>query len=142
MNQIILTGRLTKDVELKYTSSNKPVANFTIAVNRIGQKEADFINCIAWNGQAENLYKYQGKGSLVLINGSLRNDKYQDNEGNNRYRTYVLTSNIEYLDSKKNKNSTDTLHNTAENTENSAEQSDPFKDFSEEVVINDDDLPF
>lgn len=142
MNQIILTGRLTKDVELKYTSSNKPVANFTIAVNRIGQEEADFINCIAWNGQAENLYKYQGKGSLVLINGSLRNDRYQDNEGHNRYKTYVLASNIEYLGSKKNENSTDTLNNTAENTENSAEQSDPFKDFGEEVVINDDDLPF
>lgn len=138
MNQIILTGRLTRDAELRYTQSNKPVANFTLAVNRIGQEESDFINCVVWNGQAENLCKYQGKGSLILVSGSLRTDKYQDNEGNTKYRTYVLANNIEYLESKKSKEKETTQEQVIE----LEEKEDPFKEFGEEIQLTDEDLPF
>ena len=64
MNQVVLTGRLTKDVELKHTQSDKAVASFTLAVDKYGEG-ADFINCIVWGKQAENLCKYQEKGSQI-----------------------------------------------------------------------------
>lgn len=101
MNTISLVGRITKDLELRFTQSNKPVCEFSLAVNRIGQEQADFITCQVWNGQAENLSKYQGKGSLIGVLGSLRVDQFQDKDGNNRYKTYVLANNIEYLGTKK-----------------------------------------
>lgn len=131
MNQIQLIGRLTKVPELRYTANNKPVANFTIAVNRIGQDSADFINCVVWNNPAENLCKYQDKGSQIAIAGSLRVDQYQDSNGDNRYKTYVLASNIEYLDSKK-KDSAETQSDTQ----------DPYQEFGEEIALNPDDLLF
>lgn len=133
MNQINLAGRITKDLELRYTPNNKAVCEFNIAVNRVGQDETDFISCVVWGKQAENLEKYQGKGSLIGVTGSLRVDKYQDKDGNNRYNTYVLANNVEYLSSKKESSPVITAQN---------EQSDPFKDFSNEVEINSDDLPF
>ena len=139
MNQINLTGRITKDLELRYTQSNKSVCKFTLAVNRVGQDETDFIICVVWGKQAENLEKYQGKGSLIGITGSLRVDKYQDKDGNNRYNTYVLANNVEYLESKKSKeNGTDI--NVASNEP--TKQTDSFAEFGEEIQISDDDLPF
>lgn len=138
MNQISLTGRLARNPELRYATSNKPIASFTIAVNRIGQENADFINCVVWNTQAENLCKYQEKGSLIGIIGSLRVDQYQDSNGDNRYRTYVLASNIEYLSKKK-----DSAENSAEECSKSAVNS------TEESVssiyadeIEDSDIPW
>jgi len=134
MNSINLTGRITKDLELKYTSNNKPVCEFNLAVNRIGQEQADFITCQVWNGQAENLTKYQGKGSLVGIIGSLRVDKFQDKDGNNRYKNYVLVSNIEYLGAKKEEN--------AQNNQNIVQnvEADPFAEFGEQVNIDENFL--
>lgn len=142
MNQIQLIGRLARTPEMRYTTNNKPVANFTIAVNRVGQDEADFINCVVWNNQAENLCKYQEKGSLIGIVGTLRVDQYQDNNGDNRYKTYVLVHNVIYLGSKKS-----ITENVAEPQQTSVEQNsttenDPYKDFGEEIALNPDDLPF
>ena len=89
MNKVLLTGRLTRDPELRYTSNNKAVCNFTIATNRPvvrdGEKIADFINCIVWGKTAENLSKYQSKGSLVGIDGRLESRSYDDKDGNKRY---------------------------------------------------------
>ena len=131
MNKIVITGRVTKDIELKYTSNNNPVCEFSIAVNRIGQEQADFINCQAWNTQAENLTKYQGKGSLIGVEGSLRVDKFQDKEGKDRYKTYVLVSNIEYLGTKKE----DVVRNGQNIARN--EEADPFAEFGEDINIDD-----
>ena len=100
MNSTFFTGRITKDLELKCTPSGKMVCEFTIAVNRVGQDATDFINCVVWDKQAENLAKYQGKGSLIAVAGSLRVDNYQNAKGENRTRTYVLANSIEYLSSK------------------------------------------
>lgn len=103
MNKCIITGRLTKKPELKEVKDNK-VCEFTLATNRPvtrdGEKQADFINCIVWNNQAENLCKYQDKGSLISVFGEIRTDSYEV-EGNKRYKTYVLVNNVEFLDSKK-----------------------------------------
>lgn len=136
MNNINLTGRITKDLELKYTQSNKAVCEFHLAVNRIGSDKTDFITIQVWNAQAENLKKYQGKGSLIGVIGSLRVDTYQDTEGNNKYKTYVLANNIEFLGTKKEAAAEAPGEVPEEKTD------DPFAEFGQEVVINDDDLPF
>lgn len=142
MNQINLTGRITKGLELRNTNNGSSVCEFSLAVNRPKQKdkeqEADFITCQVWKQQAENLVKYQGKGSLIAVSGSLRVDAYNNAEGERRYRTYVLANNIEYLSSKpkeeKELSQTDIVQAAINEVE------DPFKDFNTELT--DDDLPF
>lgn len=99
MNKVILTGRITKDLELRKTKSDKSVCEFTLATNRVGSEDADFISCMVWNQQAENLCKFQGKGSLIAVFGELRTDSYEI-EGQKRYKTYVLVSNVEFLSKK------------------------------------------
>ena len=101
MNKVFLIGRLTAKPEIRYTPSNKPVSNFTVAVNRIGTDATDFVSCQVWNKQAENLVEYQDKGNLIAVSGSLRAEKYQNEQGDTKYITYVLVSNIEYLQNKK-----------------------------------------
>lgn len=128
MNTISLVGRITKDLELRYTQSNKPVCEFNLAVNRVGQEQADFITCQVWNGQAENLSKYQGKGSLIGVVGNLRVDKFKDKDGNDRYKTYVLANNIEYLGTKK---------ETQEQPVEQPKQEDPFSIFGNSVEVED-----
>ena len=100
MNQVILIGRLTKDPELRETSNGKPVASFTLAVDKFGEG-ADFINCVVWNKQAENLAKYQKKGGQIGITGRLQTRDYDDEKGNKRYVTEVIADSIEYLGAKK-----------------------------------------
>ena len=99
MNKIFLIGRITKDLELRKTKSDKSVCEFTLATNRVGSEDADFISCMVWNQQAENLCKFQGKGSLIAVFGELRTDSYEI-EGQKRYKTYVLVSNVEFLSKK------------------------------------------
>ena len=100
MNQVILIGRLTKDPELRETSNGKPVASFTLAVDKFGEG-ADFINCVVWNKQAENLAKYQKKGGQIGVSGRLQTRDYDDEKGNKRYVTEVIADSIEYLGAKK-----------------------------------------
>lgn len=103
MNKCVITGRISKDLELKRLKENC-VCEFTLATNRLmtrdGKKVADFINCIVWGTQAENLVKYQRKGNMLGVFGEIRTDKFEV-EGNTRYKTYVLVNNIEFLESKK-----------------------------------------
>ena len=109
MNHVVLVGRLTRDVELKYIQgSGTPVANFAIAVDREftgkdGKKEVDFIDIQVWGKSAENCATYIGKGSLVAIQGSIRVDSYQDQDGNSRKITRVNANRVQFLDSKKDK---------------------------------------
>ena len=132
MNTISLVGRITKDLELKQTTTGKSVCEFSLAVNRIGSEDADFITCQVWNAQAENLTKYQGKGSLIGIIGSLRADTYEV-EGQRRYKTYVLCSNVEYLGTKK--------ETTQEVKPSDFEkENDPFAAFGEEIEIDTNDF--
>ena len=120
---------MTKKPELAITQSGKTLSQFTIAVNRIGQEQTDFINCVVWEKQAENLAKYQDKGSLIGLSGSLRVEQFQDKDGNNRYKTYVLVNNIEYLQSK-----------TSETQNEPQEETNPFSDFGKNVTIDNDFL--
>ena len=108
MNKVILTGRLTRDPELRYTAYNKAVCDFTIATNRPvvrdGERVADFINCRVWSKTAENLDKYQAKGNMISVSGRIQVDNYQDKDGKNRNYTYVLVEDLEYLERKKENN--------------------------------------
>lgn len=103
MNNFIGIGRLTKDCELRYTTSNKAVASFSIAITRTykGQNESDFIKCECWDSIAETLSKYTHKGDLIAVNGNIRTDKYQDSNGNNKTRTYILVNRVQFLSTKK-----------------------------------------
>ena len=107
MNHVVLIGRLTKDVELKYIQgTGTPVANFAIAVDREftgkdGKKEVDFIDIQVWGKSAENCSNYISKGSLVGVQGSIRIDTYQNKEGENRKITRVNANRVQFLDTKR-----------------------------------------
>src|SRR5690625_2393902 len=103
MNRVVLAGRLTKDPELRYTPNGNAVANFTIAINRPyrnqqGEQEADFINCVAWRSQAENLANYMRKGSLIGVDGKLQSRSYENQEGRRVFVTEVLAESITFLE--------------------------------------------
>lgn len=92
MNKVILMGRLTKDPEIRYTQNNTPVCNFTLAVDRrfSKEKQADFINCQAWQKTAEFISKYFQKGSMIAVVGRIQTRTWEDNEGKKRYITEVI----------------------------------------------------
>lgn len=147
MNKVILTGRIANDLELRTTKSDKSVCEFRLATNRPinkdGEREADFVNCIVWNKQADNLVKYQGKGSLIAVFGTIRIDSFDGNDGNKKYKTYILVNEIEFLGNKN-------TNKQEETTEEVEEEKDPYKEFGESINaeltdqydISDDDLPF
>ena len=105
MNKVILIGRLTKDPELKKTNSGLSYVQFNLAVNRnytnkSGEKQADFINCVVWRTQADNLVKYIKKGGLIGVEGEIQTRTYDDKNGIKKYITEVLCNSIEFLESK------------------------------------------
>lgn len=102
MNSIVIMGRATSAIELKSTSSGKNVASFSLAVKRPFTKDTtDFIKVVAWDKQAEVLSKYVGKGSMVCIRGYLQVRDWDDNNGNKRYATEVVASEVSFAETKK-----------------------------------------
>ena len=102
MNNIQLLGRITKDLEQKFTTNGKPVCSFDIAVTRKFDKEiTDFIPCVAWNKTCETICKFVKKGQLIAIDGSLHTRKYEDKNGNNRTAYEVNVNNFYFVESKK-----------------------------------------
>lgn len=105
MNSICLVGRITKDVDLRYTPSNVAVATFTLAVNRTfknenGEREADFINCVMWRQQAENLASWAKKGALIGITGRIQTRSYDNQQGQRVYVTEVVAEQFQLLESR------------------------------------------
>lgn len=155
MNKVFLIGRLVRDPELRYTSSNIPVATFSLAVNRNftgqnGERETDFINIVVWRKQAENCKNYINQGSQVAIDGRIQTRSYDDQNGQKRYVTEVIADNVQFLDTKatreqRQENNNVNPYNFEEpkketNTNNIPD--DPFKDFGAEIKIEENDLPF
>jgi single-strand DNA-binding protein len=130
-NLVVLTGRITAEVELKTTPNGVSVCTFSIAVDRgYGEnKQTDFINCVAWRSTAEFVSKYFSKGSMIGIEGSIQTRKYQDKNGNTRTAFEVVANNVQFMESKKT-------------------EADPLKAVAEKVnvVVDadkiDGDLPF
>src|SRR5690625_1719865 len=104
MNITVLVGRLTRDSELRYTQNGTAVDNFNLAVDRpfSKEKETDFINCVAWRKQAENLANYMKKGSRIGVDGRIQTRNYEDKDGKRIYVTEVVADNIQFLDSRNN----------------------------------------
>lgn len=105
INSVCLVGRLTRDPELKYTGSNIAVASFSLAVNRNfkdanGEREADFINCVIWRQQAENLANWAKKGALIGITGRIQTRSYENQQGQRVYVTEVVAENFQMLESR------------------------------------------
>lgn len=104
INNTVLVGRLTKDVDLRYTPSNVAVATFTLAVNRTfknenGEREADFINCVMWRQQAENLASWAKKGALIGVTGRIQTRSYDNQQGQRVYVTEVVAEQFQLLES-------------------------------------------
>ena len=105
INNVVLVGRMTRDADLRYTPSNQAVATFTLAVNRnfknqAGEREADFINCVIWRQQAENLANWAKKGTLVGITGRIQTRNYENQQGQRVYVTEVIAENFQVLESR------------------------------------------
>ncbi|CYU87813.1 single-stranded DNA-binding protein [Streptococcus suis] len=137
INNVVLVGRLTRDVELRYTPSNQAVATFTLAVNRnfknqsTGEREADFINCVLWRQQAENLANWTKKGHLVGITGRIQTRSYENQQGQRVYVTEVVAESFQVLEKR---------DNTA-NYSSMDEQMPPGLS-GQPMDISDDGLPF
>lgn len=140
MNSTCLVGRLTKDVELRYTPSNVAVATFTLAVNRTfknenGEREADFINCVMWRQQAENLASLAKKGALIGITGRIQTRSYDNQQGQRVYVTEVVAEQFQLLESKGQGNQT-------QQRQQAQQQAPDFSRQGAPMDISDDMLPF
>jgi len=151
LNRVVLVGRLTKDPELRYTPNGTPVATFTLAVNRTftnqsGEREADFINCVAWRRIAENTANFLKKGSLAGVDGRLATRNYENQQGQRVFVTEVQAESVQFLDSKnKNSNSNNGTQYNQQNQFNNDQynqQQPPNQPNNNPIDINDDDLPF
>ena len=144
MNKVLLIGRLTANPELRYTTSNNAVTTFSIAVDRNfknenGNKEADFINIVAWNKKAELIHEYVQKGDKIGIIGRLQVRNYQNDKGENRRVTEVVLEEIEFLQSKPKEES--------KISEEKLDSNKPYEEFAKEhqeefVYTDEEDLPF
>lgn len=142
MNKIIITGNLCKDIELRYTNNKIAVLQNTVAVkndfkNADGEYDSEFINIVVWRQTAEFLNNYAAKGSKVLVEGRLTNRTYDKQDGTKGYITEVVAEKVELLGGQA---KSETKEQKPD--EKASEQNDPFKEFGEEVVLTDDDLPF
>lgn len=143
LNSIVLTGRLTKDVDLRFTKSGTAVGSFTIAVDRQfrsanGERETDFINCAIWRKSAENLAKFTHKGSLIGVEGHVQTRTYDNAQGSKVYVTEVIAENFALLEPRQTPQ--DSQQQSA-NNQAAASQGNGFANNGQPIDVS-DDLPF
>ena len=131
MQNNLVIGRLTKDIELKYTSNNKAIAELNIAVNN-GKDDTTFLNITCFEKNAENVSKYCSKGDMIAVTFIIKNYKYTDKEGNNRSGFNFVANKVNFLSTSNKKNNSNIQTNNQVN--------DPYEDFGTE--ISDEDMPF
>jgi len=150
INRTVLVGRLTRDPELRYTSSNIAVVKFTLAVNRTfagpsGEREADFIQCVVWRKQAENLARFVRKGSLLGIEGRIQTGSYDDKDGIRKYTTEVVCDSVQFLEPKSQENTYNRDYGSQEYSKGyqKNDYQKPKKQESTPTIdVAEDDLPF
>ena len=166
MNKVILIGRLARDPEMRTSPSGVATTSFTIAVQRNyanaqGDREADFISCVAWRKQAENIAKYCSKGSQVAVEGRIQTRNYDAQDGTKRYVTEVIADNVSFLGGRSTSSESTSYaannYNNVSNTNDSMSSNnfggsndivttnlseDPYANMGSEVALSDDDLPF
>ena len=133
MQRFIGIGNITRNLELKYTTTNKAILETNIAIKRGFTDETDFINIQVWGKQAENLAKYCGKGSKIAIDGELRIDSFDGRDGKKVYKTYILVGSVEFLDTKKKENKVEEKQEVVNNT-------DIFQEMNNQIKFDDLDL--
>ena len=144
MNRVELIGRLTRDPELRYTSSNIATARFTLAVNRPfqsqnGENGTDFINIVVWRKQAENVKKYVSKGSLVSVEGRIQTGSYENQQGQRVYTTDIVCDSVQNLTPR----SSDVSYSEPSYQAPSYNQPQSSNDdYTGTLDISSDDLPF
>ncbi|MBQ8892462.1 MAG: single-stranded DNA-binding protein [Bacilli bacterium] len=164
MNKVFLIGRLTRDPDLRYGSSNNAIMRASLAVDRTftnqsGEREADFVSIVAFGNRAETMKKYLTKGSQIAVSGRIQTGSYDDKDGKRVYTTDVVIDEFQFLDSR-NSRQGDMPSQPADSSNSSPESGltpydfsetmdssnnddiDPFKDFGDKVEIDDSDLPF
>ena len=149
LNKVVLAGRITADPELKQTASGTSVLSFTIAVNRSyvsknseqGERQADFINVVAWRQTAEFISKYFRKGSAICVTGSIQTRNWQDQQGQKRYATEVIADEAMFVESRASENNGASYqpdaYGQAQSFSSNAGAASSFEDHN-----TDDDLPF
>ena len=148
INIVALMGRLTYEPELKSTPNGLSVIRFQLAVDRSYQakgqeRQADFIDCVAWRQTAEFISRYFHKGSMIAIEGTIQTSNYTDKNGNNRKQTEVLANNVSFCGSKAENGSQGTQGAQNEQyTQGGMDINPDTSDFEEIVDDTDDDLPF
>lgn len=169
INRVVLVGRLTKDPELKYTQTGIAVTRFTLAVNRAfknaaGEQEADFISCVAWRKQAENVANFLKKGSLVGVDGRIQTGSFEGQDGKRVYTTEIVADSVQFLEPRSGNSNNESSNQSngsnqsgQTNTQNQqqdaqnrrettsepsyGQESDPFNTGGP-IEVSDDDLPF
>ncbi|WP_431811410.1 single-stranded DNA-binding protein [Lysinibacillus sp. FW12] len=167
INRVILVGRLTKDPELRYTPNGIASCRFQVAVNRTfqnqqGEREADFISCVAWRKQAENLANFQRKGNLIGLEGRIQTGSYEGQDGKRVYTTDVVADSIQFLESRNASGGSQGTSNYESSTNTGGTyqgapqgqnygnnqpsytrvDEDPFANSKGPMEVNQDDLPF
>lgn len=166
LNRVVLVGRLTKDPEYRTTPSGVSVATFTLAVNRTftnaqGEREVDFINCVVFRRQADNVNNYLSKGSLAGVDGRLQSRNYENQEGRRVFVTEVVCDSVQFLEPKnvqqnggqRQQNEFQDYgqgfggqqsgqNNSYNNSSNTKQSDNPFANANGPIDISDDDLPF
>lgn len=153
MNKVFLIGRLSRDPELRHTTSGTAVCQINVAISRpVSQgrdPETDFINVVVWNKQAENVARYLSKGRQIAVEGRIQTRNYDNSEGKRTYVTEVIASNVEFLGSASDNNKANNNASFNENPfdaepvmDTTSVDNDPFASFGEKVEISDSELPF
>lgn len=152
MNKVILAGRLTADPELRQTQSGVASCRFTVAVNRkfadkaTGEKQADFITCVAWRQTAEFVSRYFSKGKMIALEGELRNNNYKDRTHTDvtHYCTEVQVDNVEFCGGKNDSGSSGA--SPSQTQQQSAPPQEPAMNYGTlsdfEEILSDGDVPF
>jgi len=138
MNNVSLIGNLTRDIEIKMTTTNKVITIFTLAVSRKsknaqGDYETDFINCVAWEKTADLLNKYTRKGSKIGVTGEIRTRNYEDKDNKKVYVTEILVTGVTLISK---------LENNESNTNNSLYEQESNSVWNSDVDLSSEDLPF
>lgn len=154
MNKVFLIGRLSRDPELRHTTTGTAVCQINVAITRPtapgSEPGTDFINVVVWNRTAENVARYLSKGRQVAVEGRIQTRSYDNNEGKKTYVTEVVASNVEFLGSagdnserqQSNVQDKNPFDDYQQPEETASIDEDPFASFGEKVEINDNDLPF
>ena len=153
MNKVFLVGRLTRDPELRYTSSNLANMRCSIAVDRQyvrdgEERGTDFINIVAFGNRAETMKKYLTKGSQIAVDGRIQTGSYDGQDGKKVYTTDVIVENFQFLDTKGSRpvsdedSSSDVTPYDFSNGDATSSSDDPFADFGAKIEVSDSELPF